>query len=150
MNTGTHTSAEENMAIVRRLLERFDEPGAWLAVHKQGYESDAVIHFPGMPPLDYTAHENWGNMLLAPFSGIQATIEDLIAEVDKVMARQTLSGTHTGGFQGLPATGKSAIVTGIFNFRLAGGKIVEQWVVLDQESRLRQLGIIPTPRQGGS
>jgi ketosteroid isomerase-like protein len=147
---GSTMSAEQNKAIVRRLIQRLGEAGGWLAVHKEGYDPKAVVHFPGMPPLNYEAHEQWGNMLLAAFSDIQVTLEDLIAEGDKVVTRQTLRGTHTGAFQGIPATGKSATVTGIFIFRLAGGKIVEQWAVLDQLGVLRQLGVIPTPGQGGS
>jgi predicted ester cyclase len=49
----------------------------------------------------------------------------------------------------MPATGKSAVVTGIFVFRLADGRIVEQWAVVDQLGLLHQLGVIPTPAQGG-
>jgi steroid delta-isomerase-like uncharacterized protein len=90
-----------------------------------------------MPPLNYATHEQWGSMLQAAFSDIQITIEDLFAEGDKVAARQTLRGTHSGEFQGIPATGKTATVTGIFIFRLAGGKIVEKWAVLDQLGLLR-------------
>lgn len=101
-------SAEQNKAIVRGLLERLGEAGGWLAVHEEGYDPNAIVHFHGIPPLNYASHEQWGNMLLAAFSDIRVTVDDQIAEGDNGVARQTLRGRHTGAFQGMPATGKWA------------------------------------------
>jgi steroid delta-isomerase-like uncharacterized protein len=144
-------STEQNKAIVRRLFQRLSEGlEGWLAVHKEVYDSNQVVHFPGMPPLNYEAHEQFGRMIFGAFPDIQYTVEDLIAEGDKVVARFSARGTHRGEFQGIPATGRSASVTGIGIYRVASGKIVEQWGIFDQLGMMQQLGVIPAPGQGGS
>jgi steroid delta-isomerase-like uncharacterized protein len=70
-------------------------------------------------------------------------IEDLIAEDDQVVARITMTGTHTGVFYGIPATGKRVEFTGIYIVRIADGKIVEHWGEEDAVSLLTQLGVMP-------
>ena len=84
-------------------------------------------------------------MFLAAFPDLQLTVEDYVAEGDKVAARGTLTGTHRGDFMGIPATGK-AINVGITEiWRFAGGKAVENWVQMDTLGMLRQLGVAPGP-----
>ena len=68
------------------------------------------------------------------------TIEDLIAEGDKVVARVTMTGTHTGNFWGIPATGKRVNLTGIYIVRIANGKIVEHWGEENGMIVIKQLG----------
>lgn len=72
------------------------------------------------------------------------TIEDVIAEGDRVVVRWTNSGTHVGDFLGIPATGKSVTVAGIDIYRLQGGRMAEHWHVIDQLPMLQQLGVIPS------
>jgi steroid delta-isomerase-like uncharacterized protein len=67
-------------------------------------------------------------------------IEDLIAEGDKVVARVTMTGTHTGDFWGIPPTGRKVNLTGIYIVRIAAGKIVEHWGEEDGMKVIRQLG----------
>src|SRR5690606_674150 len=67
-------------------------------------------------------------------------IEDLIAEGDRVAARVTITGTHTGDFYGLPATGKRIQVSGMYIVRIAQGKIVEHWGEENGLTVYRQLG----------
>ena len=81
-------------------------------------------------------------IMLTGFPDYQTVIDDLIAEGDKVTARITLSGTHTGSFMGIPATGKHVEFTGIYIARIADGKIVEHWGEEDGVSLLMQLGAI--------
>lgn len=69
-------------------------------------------------------------------------IDDLIAEGDKVVARITMTGTHTGDFYGFPATGRHVSFTGIYIARIANGKIVEHWGEEDGVSLLQQLGVL--------
>ena len=57
----------------------------------------------------------------------QTMIDDLIAEADEVVARITMTSTHTGDFWGIPATGNQVEFTGIYIVRIANGKIVEHW-----------------------
>lgn len=70
-------------------------------------------------------------------------IEELIAEGDKVAARITMTGTHTGDFWGLPATGKKVQFTGIYIVTIRDGKIVEHWGEEDGMSLMQQLGVMP-------
>ncbi len=70
-------------------------------------------------------------------------IDDLIAEGDKVVARITMTGTHTGDFYGIPATSKRIEFTGMYFVRIANGKIVEHWGEEDAVSLLTQLGVMP-------
>jgi predicted ester cyclase len=67
----------------------------------------------------------------------------VIAEGDKVVGRNTVTGTHQGEYLGLPPTGKSVTYDEIFIFRFAGGRIVETWGVVDVLSQMRQLDAIP-------
>ena len=71
------------------------------------------------------------------------TIEDVIAEGDRVVVRWTNSGTHVGDFMGIPATGKSFTISGIDIYRAEDGKLAEHWHVIDQLSMLGQLGLLP-------
>lgn len=81
-------------------------------------------------------------VLLRAYPDIHVAIEDLIAEGDKVVARNTVTGTHLGEYMGVPPTGKSITYNEIFIFRFADGRIVETWGVVDVLSQLRQLGAI--------
>jgi steroid delta-isomerase-like uncharacterized protein len=82
-------------------------------------------------------------MLLRGLPDLRLTIEDLIAEGDKVVMRNTVTGTHQGEYMGRPPTGKSVTYNEIFIFRFAGGRIAEMWGVVDVFSQLKQLGVIP-------
>ena len=81
-------------------------------------------------------------IMLTGFPDYQTVIDDLFAEGDKVVARITMSGTHTGNFMGIPATGKHVEFTGIYIARIANGKIVEHWGEEDGVSLLMQLGVL--------
>ncbi len=83
--------------------------------------------------------------LLSAFSPCTFTIEDLIAEGDRVVVRWRSSGTQSGEFLGIPATHRDYTIAGIDIHRLAGGKLAEHWHVVDQLSQLQQLGLLPAP-----
>ena len=76
----------------------------------------------------------------------RSEVVDQIAEGDKVVTRIVSTGTHTGAFQGIPATGKPIRVDGILIERYANGRIVERWDQFDQLGMLQQLGVIPVPQ----
>ena len=84
-------------------------------------------------------------MYRSAFPDAQVTIEDEIAEGDKVVTRWTGRGTHQGEFMGIQPTGKQATVTGISIDRISGGKIVESWTSSDTLGLLQQLGAVPAP-----
>jgi steroid delta-isomerase-like uncharacterized protein len=77
------------------------------------------------------------------FPDVAVTVDDQIAEGDRVVTRWTARGTHQGDLLGMPPTGKQATVTGITIDRYSGGKIVESWDVWDALGMLQQLGAIP-------
>jgi steroid delta-isomerase-like uncharacterized protein len=77
------------------------------------------------------------------FPDLAITIEDQIAEDDRVVTRWTARGTHLGAFRGIPPSGKQVSLTGINIIRVAGGKAVEGWMSLDELGLLRQLGAMP-------
>ncbi|MER5549738.1 ester cyclase [Streptomyces sp. NPDC002589] len=79
-------------------------------------------------------------VLLDGFPDIHVTIEDMIAEGDKVVARNTVTGTHRGDFRGVAPTGRSVTYGEIFIFRFEDGRIAEIWGVVDVLSQMRQLG----------
>jgi steroid delta-isomerase-like uncharacterized protein len=81
-------------------------------------------------------------IMLAGFPDYQTIIKDLISEGDKVAARIKMTGTHTGEFIGIPATGRQVSFTGIYIARIANGKIVEHWGEEDSVSLLQQLGVL--------
>lgn len=83
--------------------------------------------------------------LRAAFPDFLYTVEDIIAEGDKVVIRLTARGTQEGEFAGMPATGKQATWSEIHISGMAGGKLVEHWVVQDRLGMLQQLGVIPAP-----
>jgi steroid delta-isomerase-like uncharacterized protein len=73
------------------------------------------------------------------------SIEDIIAEGDRVVVRWTNSGTNVGDFLGMPATGRPFTIAGIDIYRVEGGKLAEHWHVVDMLAQLQQLGYFPTP-----
>ena len=76
------------------------------------------------------------------FPDLSVTIEDLLAEGDRVVSRFVLRGTHAGCFLGLAPTGRIVAVSGMGIDRIAGDQLAESWVALDALGLLRQLGAI--------
>jgi predicted ester cyclase len=107
-------------------------------------EPDALIHT--SLPIEATgaqALKQVWPMLLRGLPDVHVTIEDLIAEGDKVVSRNSVTGTHQGEYMGRPPTGKSVTYNEIFILRFVNGRIAETWGVVDVFSQLKQLGRIP-------
>jgi len=80
------------------------------------------------------------------FPDFHSTIEDMVAEGDKVATRWRMRGTHRGEFRGIAPTNKEVEVTGIGIFRFSPeGKVIESWDNLDELGMQQQLGVVPTP-----
>jgi len=86
-------------------------------------------------------------MMFGAFPDWQVTVEDMIAEGDKVVARYTAHGTQRGELLGIPATGKSVTTTAIDIFRIADSKIAEHRVESDTLGLMQQLGVLLAPGQ---
>ena len=82
--------------------------------------------------------------------GQRFTVEDVIAEGDRVVVRWTGSGTHVGEFMGIPPTGRPFTISGIDIYRIADGTMVEHWHVVDQLALLGQLGLLPEQEPSGA
>jgi len=135
-------SIEENKQIVRRYQEIYNnnDLDALTEVVSENLLTPKIM--PGIPTGiegAKAAHQ----IMLTGFPDYQTVIDDLFAEGDKVVARITMSGTNTGTFMGIPATGKHVEFTGIYIARIADGKIVEHWGEEDAVSLLTQLGAMP-------
>lgn len=137
-------STETNKAIVRRYLEQVIDEGHADLVEEFLAES-IELHGTGLAP-GLAAVKQWVAMMAAAFPDRHLTIDDVVAEGDRVVARTTLNGTHQGELQGIPATGKLVTQPSITIFRLANGKIVEGWFAADNLSMMQQLGVIPAPQ----
>jgi steroid delta-isomerase-like uncharacterized protein len=92
------------------------------------------------------AKQKW-TMYLTGIPDLHVTIEDLVAEDDKVAVRRSYEGTHRGELLGIPPTGKPVLIGGISIFHLAGGKIAEHWEQIDGLALMQQLGVFPAPGQ---
>jgi steroid delta-isomerase-like uncharacterized protein len=84
-------------------------------------------------------------MMRSGFSGVQWTLEDMVAEGDTVAARYTMRGTHDGNFMGVPPTGRSIQVQAMNFYRLSDGRIVEEFGQPDMMGLMMQIGAIPQP-----
>ena len=144
-------SVEESKNLIRRLYEEVDKGN--LSAMDEFFAPNLVDHNP--PPIPGLVPGLKGikqafNMFLTAHADGAHTIEDMIAEGDKVVVRITGHGTHTGEFLGSPPTGKQLTMTGIAIYRIAGGKIVERWAEHNLLGLMHQLGVIPPPREAGA
>ena len=137
-------SIEQNKEVVRQMVEELFTRGNLSRVD-EFVAADFIEHEelpPGMP----SGREGLTQLLSAmhsAFPDFEATIEDIIAEGDKVVLRLTFGGTQKGEFMGIPATGKR-VSWGVFDIiRVAGGKCVEHWGQMDDMGLMRQLGAGP-------
>jgi steroid delta-isomerase-like uncharacterized protein len=136
--------AERNKAVVRRFIEEvqnnknldfFDE------VHAEDFVNLSAP--PGMPS-DREGGKMFLGGFLAGFPDSQVTVDDMIAEGDRVATKKTFKGTHTGDFMGIPPTGNPVTLQFVDILRLREGQIIEHWFSMDQLSFMQQLGVIPT------
>lgn len=139
-------STEQNKAAARRFFEEVWNRGNVSALDEL-MAPDYVDHNPPAPglPEGREGIRQWVGMVRAAFPDVHFTIDDQIAEGERVVTRWTASGTHQGAFMGIPASGKRATVTGIGITRYEDGKSAENWLNWDQLALLQQLGAIPTP-----
>lgn len=139
-------STEENKNIVRRFFEVGPSKG----------DLDEVNHLlaPGFAlhvPLPCSPGAQGINEVIvacrSAFQDLNVTVEDMVAEGDRVAARFTAHGLHKGVFMGLPPTDKPISMTGIEIFRLEEGKIAEIWGEANLLGLMQQLGILSTREQ---
>jgi steroid delta-isomerase-like uncharacterized protein len=141
-------SAEDNKALVRRFYE-----DAWnkhnSTLVDEIYAADFVDRSPDIPGIPHTREgvKQFMGTYLHAYPDANITVEDQLAEGDRVVTRWTGQGTQTGEFMGMPPSGKRVSVPGVQIDRFSGGKIVESWTLFDQLGMLQQLGAVPAPAQ---
>lgn len=140
-------TTEANKASAQRFVDEVVNGGN-LALIDELQAPDFVNHAlqPGVPP-NREGTKALIAMLRGAFPDLHATVDDVIAEGDKVVQRTTAHGTMKGEFAGMPPSGKSATWQQIHIIRFANGKQVEHWAVIDQLSMLQQLGFAEAPGQ---
>lgn len=135
--------SEQNKVVIRRAVKDVWNGGNFSAVNDL-VSSDVILHLP-KPGKEIYGPEGVSQFyatLHAAFPDIHFTIEDQIAAGDKVVTRWTCRGMHKGEFQGISPTGNPITMTGIDMDRIANGKVVECWLVMDELGMLQQLGAI--------
>ena len=138
-------SMEANKDVVRAYVETIFNQQQLERAH-EFVAADYLDHatLPGQAPGLAGAKQKWA-MFLAGLPDLRVTIEELVADADKVAVRRSYTGTHQGTLLGIAPTGKQVRIAGISIIRLADGKIAEQWEQLDRLALLQQLGVLPTP-----
>jgi steroid delta-isomerase-like uncharacterized protein len=136
-------TTEENKDFMHRFLEA--SIGTDTTAFKELMAPDFVAHVNGGPTNRDGFVQHMGRFNLA-FSDWQITVSDLVADAEKVVARTTWQGIHSGNFMGLPPTGKQVEIEAYIVERLKDGKSVEHWSLFDQLSMLQQLGLVPPPQ----
>jgi predicted ester cyclase len=129
-------SAEENKALVRREQEEL-----W----NHTGDLDAAEEL--FAPEQAEAARQEAADFRRGFPDVVSTIEDLIAEGDRVAARWSARATHLGEYVGVPPTGKEVEFTGISVYRIEGGRIAESWTEEDELGLMRKIGAVPEPGQ---
>ena len=136
-------SAKRNVALIRHLYEEIDKGNE--AVLEEVYapsfvKHDAASASPSAPGL--AGLKDGFQRFAAAFPESEHILEDIVAAGDKVVVRVTGRGVHRGEYLGVTPTGKRVRMSGIAIYRIADGKIVEEWSVSDRLTFHRQLGLI--------
>lgn len=132
---------EENKALIRRFSDEVWNQGN-LSVVDELFARNWIGH--DLPPGLAPGREGLNQLIAAfrtAFTEFRTTVDDLVAERDKVAWRWTFQAQHTGEFMGIGATGKQVTLTGISIDRIADGKFVERWDSYDMLGLLQRLGV---------
>jgi len=131
--------AEQNKALVRRLhaqLRNGWTPAVMEEFFSPGYRRYLNPRAVPLPPEDQRQR---ATRLRNAFPDAEATLEDVVAEGDRVAYRLTIRGTHRGEFLGVPPTGKQVAVSFFAIVRIENGTLAEEWGGLDVFDLLQQL-----------
>jgi predicted ester cyclase len=133
---------EANKALVRRFIEYINNDNS--APIDEFVTSDYSYHNPSMREVkDLAAIKQLNAMIASAFPDMHFTIEDIVAEGEKVVYRYSARGTHQGHFMGIAPTGKEVTLSGIVISRIINGKLREDWECADELGLMQQLGAVP-------
>jgi steroid delta-isomerase-like uncharacterized protein len=137
--------ANDNKSVIRTFIEDVINQG------RLERADDLVIEdFVELDPLPGQAQGRDGlkeviRQMRGAFPDIHWTVDEMLAEGDKVFTRFTWSGTHEGAFLGVPATGRRITVKGMVIDRLVAGKMADSRILMDTLGMMQQLGALPGP-----
>ena len=145
MSVQSSASVEANKAIIQRWWGAMNDGSAG-AIIDEIYAADYILHDPTQPKptIGTEGIREFIGMVTAAFPDLRMTLDDLVAEGDRVVQRLTARGTHQGEFFGVPASGNSIVVWLYVTSRIADGKVAEEWQLLDALSLMQQIGAVPT------
>src|SRR5215218_4011311 len=143
--------SEENKVLTRR---------SWLIVAEgnldtledalgEVYAEDIVVHEPAEDLRSVERLKQFVSMIRSAIPDLHITLEDDIAEGDKVVSQWSAQGTHQGELMGIAPTGNQVMITGITIHRIEDGKIVEEWENWDALGLMQQIGAVPSPEEQG-
>jgi predicted ester cyclase len=137
--------AEDNKALVRRFVDEV-QSGGNIDLIEEICSPEFVNHSAPLGlPADREGIKVVANMFRGAFPDSYFTVEDMIAEGDKVATHKKFHGTHRGEFMGISPTGQRVSIELIDIVRIAGEKVVEHWSMGDNLGMMQQLGVIPRP-----
>jgi predicted ester cyclase len=125
-------STEQNKAFIRRYLDAISGKPKSAALMAQFTTDEALVKHVVQAE--------------AAFPEYRLEANEMVAEGDLVSVRGTVRGVHRGPFQGVPPTGKDLTFGLFITYRIAGGKIVEHWMLTDNLAMMQQLGMMPVPQ----
>lgn len=138
-------STETNKAIITRMVEQVWNEGR-VDLVEEFLAADYIQHVVGQPTA--TGSELVREAVIMSrnaYPDFHLSIDDLVAEGDKVAGRWSMTGTHEGEFYGIPPTGKKVSQAGTTFYRLEKGRITEIWFLADMLGLMQQLGAVPAP-----
>ena len=142
-------SAKEIKALERRAFKEWNKgKAATMTEIDEIFATNVVFHSSIEKDIyGLKEYKQYFSALYDAFPDIHWTLDDLVAEGEKVVVRYTVTGTHKGEYMGVPSSNKKVTFWGIGIDRFAGGKIVEEWARYDTLDFMQQLGAIPKPKK---
>ena len=135
------SAEEENKASHRRFFEEMNKGNVRFPVE---YYPPQCTYHSAMGDWTLEQFQEFHETTFRAFPDVQTTVEDQIAEGDKVVTRWTGRATHRGELQGVPPTGRQVTITGIVIGRFENGREVETWDAVDMLGIMQQIGAIPS------
>src|SRR5215203_4305476 len=141
--------SEENKVLTRRSWEIVTEGNLDTLEDAlaEVYAEDIVLHEPDEDVRGVEGLKQFVTMIRSAIPDLRITLEEDIAEGDKVVSRWRAQGTHQGELMGIAPMGNRVIITGITIHRIEEGKIVEEWENWDALGLMQQIGAIPSPEE---
>ena len=136
--------SDENKDVVRRFVDEVLAAGRIEAIDEL-VAPDFVSHTWGMTDAGRDALSSKTPQVHSRLADVEMTIEDLVADGDRVVVRLTSAATPTGEFMGVPAAGKRYTIGEIHWFRVRDGQVVEHWHQMDGLGLMRQIGADAEP-----